>query len=284
MEAALIAPCGMNCGICSGYLRDRKPCGGCSGSEKHKPEACRSCTVTVCEKRKAGKSGFCYECESYPCLRIKQLDKRYRAKYHMSMMENLALIEEQGMAALLARETEKWKCPECGGVICCHNGVCYTCLKQKPKPKWKKIPADKVTEVDLIAPCGMNCGVCQSYLALKNDVKSRGVKTTYCRGCLPRGKGCTKNKSGDCEKLMTLSVRFCYECDDFPCGANQHWDAIYQERYHTSPLANLKYIKANGMEKFLEQQREKWKCPQCGGVISCHNGVCYTCGPAWLKK
>jgi len=26
----------------------------------------------------------------------------------------------------------------------------------------------------LIAPCGMNCGVCVSYLVMKNDLKKRG--------------------------------------------------------------------------------------------------------------
>jgi hypothetical protein len=25
----MIAPCGMNCGLCIGHLREKKPCGGC---------------------------------------------------------------------------------------------------------------------------------------------------------------------------------------------------------------------------------------------------------------
>ncbi len=29
-----------------------------------------------------GKLRFCFECESYPCKRLKALDKRYRTKYH----------------------------------------------------------------------------------------------------------------------------------------------------------------------------------------------------------
>jgi hypothetical protein len=132
----------------------------------------------------------------------------------------------------------------------------------------------------------MNCGVCSSYLAMKNNVTTspNGKKAAYCRGCLPRGKGCSMNKSSGCQKLMTLSVRFCYECEQFPCQANMHWDKVYRGKYSTSPIENLKYIKENGMEKFLEQQTEKWQCPECGGVISCHNGVCYTCGVEKVKK
>jgi hypothetical protein len=194
------------------------------------------------------------------------------------MIENLATINELGMEAFLANEEQKWKCPECGGGICCHNGGCYDCLKKKRKTTRKKIPPDKVTAADLIAPCGMNCGLCGAYLGMKNDIKSKGVKSVYCHGCLPRGKGCTINKSGGCMKLMNFDVRFCYECEKFPCDANQKTDEIYRRMYRTSPIENLKYIKENGMEQFLQQQQQKWKCQNCGGVISCHNGICYTCG------
>ena len=104
MKEELIAPCGMNCAICSGYLRNKKPCLGCKVPDKNKPSGCKVCMVTECEKRKASKSGFCYECKSYPCLRIKQLDKRYITKYHMSMIENLTIIKDQGMTILLIME------------------------------------------------------------------------------------------------------------------------------------------------------------------------------------
>ncbi len=284
MQAELIAPCGMNCAICSGHLRKKDPCPGCGGNDENKPDYCRSCKVVVCEKRKESRSGFCYECSSYPCTRIKQLDKRYSAKYHMSMMENLAMMKEQGMAAFLEKETEKWKCPVCGGVVCCHNGLCYDCLDNAPKSKRKPIPEKDVTGEDLIAPCGMNCGVCASYLAMKNDVKSRGIKMSYCRGCLPRGKGCSVNKSLGCLKLMGASVRFCLECEKFPCATNERIDSTYRERYGMSPVENLRYIGEHGIEKFLEREREKWRCPECGGVISCHNGICFTCGLEKLKN
>jgi Zn finger protein HypA/HybF involved in hydrogenase expression len=49
------------------------------------------------------------------------------------MLENLAIIKNEGIEALLAREEEKWKCQDCGGVISCHNGVCYTCGGERLK-------------------------------------------------------------------------------------------------------------------------------------------------------
>jgi hypothetical protein len=38
-------------------------------------------------------------------------------------------------------------------------------------------------EENLIAPCGMNCGLCVSYLAMKNDLKKKGFGKSYCSGC-----------------------------------------------------------------------------------------------------
>ena len=32
-------------------------------------------------------------------------------------------------------------------------------------------------EEQLIAPCGMNCGVCVSYLAMKNEINKKGSCT-----------------------------------------------------------------------------------------------------------
>jgi hypothetical protein len=25
------------------------------------------------------------------------------------------------------RENAKWRCSHCGGVLCCHNGICFKC-------------------------------------------------------------------------------------------------------------------------------------------------------------
>lgn len=127
MNEGLIAPCGMNCGICMAYLREKNKCFGCTSEDPYMRSYCRECTIRNCETIKTNTSGFCYECADFPCKRLKQLDKRYSAKYHMSMLENLEIIRSKGIKALLEREEEKWKCPECGGVISCHNGICYGC-------------------------------------------------------------------------------------------------------------------------------------------------------------
>ncbi len=124
----MIAPCGMNCGLCFGHLRKRKPCGGCLGNtDRNKPEGCKSCTVVICEHLAKTESGFCYECPKYPCRRLKTLDKRYRTKYGMSMFENLAFIKENGLKNFLKSEEKKWACPNCNAGLSVHQDTCLIC-------------------------------------------------------------------------------------------------------------------------------------------------------------
>ncbi len=147
MNEDLIAPCGMNCALCAAYqfrLHDlnkkgfrRTYCPGCI------PRG-QNCLHMgdVCEQLAQGTLRFCFECAVYPCKRLKALDKRYRTKYHMSMIANLDQIRDQGMAALLAQEAQKWRCPTCGGSLCCHNGLCMNCqlddLRRNPKYRWNE--------------------------------------------------------------------------------------------------------------------------------------------------
>ena len=133
----------------------------------------------------------------------------------------------------------------------------------------------------LIAPCGMNCAVCAGYLALKNNVKSQGIKMPTCQGCRPRGKQCAYLKK-QCPKLNRENA-FCFECADFPCNRLKTIDARYRNRYRTSLIENLTFIKEQGMDKFLEAQEKKWKCPNCGEMISCHNGLCFKCNVEALR-
>jgi hypothetical protein len=127
-----------------------------------------------------------------------------------------------------------------------------------------------------IAPCGMDCNVCSGYLAMQHDVKSKGLRMTYCIGCRPRDKKCAFLKKR-CTRLLNHTVQFCYECPEYPCEHLKHIDTRYRTCFRMSLLENLTDIKKNGMETFLRSQEKKWRCPTCGGVICCHNGLCFHC-------
>ena len=125
-ETQLIAPCGMNCSVCIAYLRKERRCLHCRVDDSNEPPTILNCIIRNCETIKTNQSGFCYECESYPCKRLKQLDKRYRTKYSMSMIENLESIKGIGLSDFVENERERWHCAKCGGVICVHRVLLFS--------------------------------------------------------------------------------------------------------------------------------------------------------------
>jgi hypothetical protein len=137
-------------------------------------------------------------------------------------------------------------------------------------------------EEELVAPCGMNCNVCAAYLAAAHDVKSKGIRTPYCAGCRPRGKTCAYIKR-DCALLHKNKIRYCYECPTFPCKRLSTLDKRYRTRYRMSEIENLQRIRDEGIASFLKAEEAKWRCPECGGTVCCHNGICYDCGLDKLK-
>ena len=120
MKPKLIAPCGMNCNLCSAYLRDKNRCLGCRAKDKEKSNYCKSCFVTRCEIRKDNNLKYCSKkCEKYPCKRIKSLDKRYISKYGMSMIENLDFIQKKGIRMFIDNEKKRWV--KGGKIYCVHK-------------------------------------------------------------------------------------------------------------------------------------------------------------------
>jgi hypothetical protein len=111
---------------------------------------------------------------------------------------------------------------------------------------------------------------------MKNDVRSKGVRMPYCTGCRPRNKNCAFLKKR-CQKLSNGEVKYCFECPSFPCDRLRKLDERYKTRYRMSMIENLTFIKENGITRFLEEQEKTWKCPKCGEMISCHNGICFNC-------
>lgn len=136
---------------------------------------------------------------------------------------------------------------------------------------------------DLIALCGMNCALCSGYLAFKNDLKSKGLNHHYCRGCRPENKQCSCIKK-NCDLINNNEIRFCFECDAFPCKKLNQLDVRYKKFYRMSEIENLNFIEEFGIKKFLKQQEEIWKCSKCGELVCCHNGICYNCEQDKLKN
>ena len=127
MQTTLIAPCGMNCRLCMAYGRKKKACPGCRGEGTNKAKTCAGCKIKNCELLAHSHSDYCFSCDNYPCDRIKHIDKRYRTKYGMSMVEKLKNLQKVGINQFIQNEAKKWSCPQCGEIICVHYPDCRAC-------------------------------------------------------------------------------------------------------------------------------------------------------------
>ncbi len=116
MKLKLIAPCGMNCNLCIAFLRDERKCPGCRFREKQ-------CTIHNCKVFKKNDFKYCFECSDFPCSIINRLDKRYKTRYGMSMIENLEKIKMGGIMKFIKEEKKKWIKHD--KIICVHNKQLY---------------------------------------------------------------------------------------------------------------------------------------------------------------
>src|SRR5665647_3582462 len=102
---------------------------------------------------------------------------------------------------------------------------------------------------ELIAPCGMNCGICKSYLAYSRGVPYKKGEVSHCNGCLVRDKNCAFIKR-DCLRKVCKNLRFCYECEDMPCKQLAKLDELYNVRYGMSTVSYT-HLRAHETDSYL---------------------------------
>lgn len=122
----------------------------------------------------------------------------------------------------------------------------------------------------MIAPCGVNCMVCYVHLKKKKPCpgcKSENVAEKPLRCCNCQIKVCSNSKR----------ISHCFMCSDFPCKLVKSLDRSYKTRYNTSIVDNGNVIVNLGFEIFLGNERQKWTCGRCGGVVSVHDKICSDC-------
>lgn len=131
-----------------------------------------------------------------------------------------------------------------------------------------KMPIERIDPA-MFAPCGMNCMVCYKHCDHKKP----------CGGCLNSHKEmpehCRKCKIKNC--CVDKHLTYCFECSDYPCKLIKNLEKSYNQRYQTSLMENSAFVKEYGLVKFMEQQKVRYTCPKCGGIISIHDRECSEC-------
>ncbi len=130
----------------------------------------------------------------------------------------------------------------------------------------------KLNDAELIAPCGINCRLCRAYMRERKP----------CPGCRGRdenkSKTCINCRIRNCRELALHNHRYCFSCAAFPCHLLRRLDVRYSKNYGVSVIANLEFIRQEGIARFLMEERTKWTCDECGAVICMHKAQCENCG------
>jgi hypothetical protein len=118
---ALVAPCGIDCGLCSlnkckddpelldrlverGYPREKLPCAGCRNVAGDCPVIQGKCETYACIRRKG--VDFCFECEDFPCSKLCPVAERAESLPHNLKVFNLCVIERKGREGFV-KESER---------------------------------------------------------------------------------------------------------------------------------------------------------------------------------
>ena len=146
----------------------------------------------------------------------------------------------------------------------------------------------------LVAVCGLYCGACSIYRAwrdnnrerleeMRQGMSSRGQVVTLddlqCDGCLGQGhrtpfcqqcaiRLCPNDKPG---------VTRCSDCPDFPCSRITDFNNDGM-RHHAEVLDNLRRMQETGLEAWLREEEERWRCPHCQAPVDWYARSCFQCG------
>jgi len=150
----------------------------------------------------------------------------------------------------------------------------------------------------LTAPCGLYCGACSIYQAVKRkdaqfleaavggiaEILGHSVdaKNLDCSGCLSdtRAVQCRECDLRDCSQSKGYS--HCVECDEFPC---QPLTDFNNEAFphHSEVFTNVLRQRDIGIASWIEEQRKRWRCPNCSGATDWYSEKCHRCG-SMLKE
>ena len=151
--------------------------------------------------------------------------------------------------------------------------------------------------------CGIYCGACDIMMSYKTGKKHRlallwnektvkslhkGLGLKYddskpfkleCHGCKSDQLfvNCSVCKIRECARQK--GIEHCIDCDHYPCDQTLAMKKNVSLLQHVEENhSNMVTIQAVGVDQWLSNQQNRWKCPQCKTSFSWYSDKCNSCG------
>lgn len=124
--------------------------------------------------------------------------------------------------------------------------------------------------ISIVAPCGLICDLCLGFQRDKNK----------CSGCTAEGSvlsHCTKCGIVRCPEKGGNPAEPCGACSKYPCKRLKALERRYSTNYGESLMDNFRQIAEKGLDRFLLEAEELWRCHECGELLSVHRPQCLHC-------
>jgi len=130
------------------------------------------------------------------------------------------------------------------------------------------------------AYCGLYCGACCSMVTNEKQEGEESALQVETDAQEQPCTGCDAPYQQNCEFVQCChrhQVESCAFCAEFPCAmiikfSKEEWE------HHQVVLDNLNRIKEIGIEAWLKEQKEYWKCPTCRFRTIWYQKKCTHCG------
>jgi hypothetical protein len=141
-----------------------------------------------------------------------------------------------------------------------------------------------VVNKELLAPCGLYCGVCGVLMAHRNDnqkFKERlsalyacSPEEIACEGCLSdkRFKYCRQCPIRSC--AQEKNYEGCHQCGDFPCSFIADFPLPVGKKVILRAIPAWREL---GAEKWVQEEEQRYHCPHCGNALFRGAKRCRTC-------
>ena len=135
---------------------------------------------------------------------------------------------------------------------------------------------------ELLAPCGLYCGVCAIMMAHRDNNQKLKERLAPLYGVSPQGIRCQGCLSSEvfayCTTCPIKSCTFqrgyegCHQCDEFPCQHIENFPVAVGKKVI---LRAIPYRREGGTEKWIQDEEARYTCPECGnkvfrGVAKCN--------------